>query len=311
MNKKAHGIMFHHFHDDHKHIVGQGSISAETFDRMLDFYSKEYHLINADEFLYKSQINTLKEDDVCITFDDGLLCQYDIAYPVLESRNLKAFFFVYTSPLDNVLEKIEIYRHFRFSCFKSIDEFYNAFFEILDIGNNVDLLKDYDENNFLKDFPFYTANDKKFRYLRDYVLGEKKYYEIMDKMIEKSDYDIDENSKLLWLNKDNILDLYKHNHIVGLHSYSHPTSMVIKSKQEQEYEYATNKKELEDIINDKVISVSYPCNSYNDDTLEFMCNNGIQIGFRANMADLDKKIAYLEYPREDHANILRQMEKEL
>ena len=301
--------MFHHFHDDNKHIVGQGSISADTLERLLDFYSIEHNLIGAKEFLDKLENNTLNDDDVCITFDDGLLCQYDIAFPVLQKRNLTAFWFVYTSPLDNVIEKIEIYRHFRFSCFTSIDSFYETFFNAVDKEYGInELLKDYDSDSFLKDFPFYTYNDKKFRYLRDVVLKEKKYYGIMDKMLEEYNYDIDKNSKLLWLSADNILDLYNNNHIIGLHSYSHPTAMVNKSDQEQAYEYEINKKELENIIKDKIISVSYPCNSYNSATLKFMNTNGIKIGFRANMADVNKECPNLELPREDHANILKAME---
>lgn len=50
VQSKAHGIMYHHFHDNQKHIVGQGSISAETFNDMLDFYGKDHNIIGAGEF---------------------------------------------------------------------------------------------------------------------------------------------------------------------------------------------------------------------------------------------------------------------
>ena len=100
----THGIMLHHFHDDVKHIKGQGSISAETFADMLDFYGKKYHILTAEEYLYKSNHNSLGDRDVCITFDDGLLCQYEVAYPVMKDRGLTSFMFVYTSPLDGVME---------------------------------------------------------------------------------------------------------------------------------------------------------------------------------------------------------------
>lgn len=311
MQNKAHGIMYHHFHDEQKHIVGQGSISAATFNDMLDFYGKSHNIISAEEFLQKSEAGTLSPTDVCLTFDDGLLCQYDVAYPVLKDRGLTAFWFIYTSPLDGVIEKIELYRHFRFATFSDIEEFYSAFFSIVSENNTeaMDAMRFYNPNEYLKDFPFYTPNDKRFRYMRDIALGETKYNMIMDRMIETYQYDIEKNSKLLWLNRDHITDLHQQGHIIGLHSYSHPTVMKKRNYLEQLDEYTTNKKQLENVITEKIVAVSYPCNSYNTDTLECMRKLGIKIGFRANMVDICLKESQYEYPREDHANILKAMEE--
>ncbi len=311
MLNKAHGIMFHHFHDNCKHILGQGSISSETFDDMLNYYGKTHNIINAEEFLNKSISHTLLPADVCLTFDDGLLCQYDIAYPVMRERGLTAFWFIYTSPLDGVKEKLEIYRHFRFSMFADIEEFYSAFFDMAAKlhKNAMGAMKDYNQNEYLKEYPFYTPNDKRFRYMRDVVLGGEMYNAIMDKMVEEYRYDIDKNSKLLWLNADHIKDLHQHGHIIGLHSYSHPTVMEKKEYDEQKQEYGRNKIQLENIIQEEIKAVSYPCNSYNADTIRCMREFGIKIGFRANMADVCLEQSYFEYPREDHANILKAMER--
>ena len=310
--KKAHGIMFHHFHDETKHIVGQGSISGATLDALLDYYGRDHKIIPAKEFLQKSIEGTLHEDEVCLTFDDGLLCQYDIAYPVLKKRGLTAFYFVYTSPMDGVLEKVEVHRHFRFSKFSDIESFYSAFFQILS-KNDPAVMKElskYDPDQHLQQFPFYTPNDKRFRYARDTLLGTEKYYAIMDSMIKEYDYDVEANAKLLWIKPNQIKELYDNGNIIGLHSYSHPTVMIGKNDEEQKKEYEKNKAQLEHVIGDKVVSVSYPCNSYNDFTLKCMENMGIQIGFRANMEDFVLNNQKLEYPREDHANIIRKMEEE-
>lgn len=309
--KKTHAIMFHHFHDSNKHIVGQGSIDSITFSTMLDYYGNKYNLIGAHEYLDKLLNHTLTDDDVCITFDDGLLCQYDVAFPILKKRNLTAFFFSYTSPIDGINEKLEIYRHFRSSMFKDIEEFYTNFFNtVFRMDKKIEIImNDFDPKQYLKDFAFYTDNDRRFRYLRDKVLGQSKYYEVMDKMIEHSDYNVEKNAKLLWMKEKELIDLHNHNNIIGLHSYSHPTSMITKTKSEQEEEYALNKKQLETIIQDEVISVSYPCNSYNKESLDYMNKLGIKIGFKANMVDIEYTQRNLEIPREDHANILKQMNK--
>ncbi len=310
MHNKAHGIMFHHFHDSIKHIKEQGSLSSEKLNDILDFYSKRYNVIGAREFMHKSKTDSLSSKDVCITFDDGLLCQYDIAFPVLKDRALSAFWFIYTSPLDGVREKLEIYRHFRFSMFSDIEDFYSAFFDIVasNEAEAIERLRNYNPDEHLKNFPFYTPNDKRFRYMRDTILGEEKYFMLMDKMLEDYKYNIESNSKILWLHADNIKELHAEGNVIGLHSYSHPTFMEGKNYAQQMKEYAKNKLQLEEIIGEDILSVSYPCNSYNADTLRCMRELGIQIGFRANMSNECLEELIYEYPREDHANILKAME---
>jgi len=313
MPQKAHGIMFHHFHDD-KHIVQQGSISAEEFNNLLTYYGRNHNIISADEFLYKSKHNCLKKNDVCLTFDDSLLCQYDVAYPVLEQKGIKAFWFVYTSPYYGILEKLEIYRHFRFSKFADIDDFYNAFFKIAKEENEYvsTKLENFDPNKYAKNSPFYTPNDKRFRYLRDYVLGELHYNQIMDKMIEYHQYNVHESANNLWINQDQIKKLHSTGHIIGLHSHTHPTNMGSKPFIDQKNEYRKNYDSLKSILGINIISASYPCNSYNEDTIYVMKELGIEIAFRANMQNerISSHIK-LEYAREDHANILRVMKDDL
>lgn len=304
---KAHGIMFHHFHDERSHIVSQGSITAEQLDDLLCFYSKTHNIINADEFVYKSEHNLLESKDVCLTFDDGLLCQFDIAYPVLKAKNITAFWFVYTSPLDGVIEKLEIYRHFRFSMFSDIENFYEAFFNIVheESPETIEALKSYNPDKNMIYCPFYTPNDKRFRYLRDDLLDERQYFLLMDKMIEKYNYDVVENAKGLWIKEEEIRVLHNSGNLIGLHSYSHPTVMKKRNYEEQYSEYVRNKNQLESIIEENVISASYPCNSYNMDSLRCMNELGIKIGFRDNMLRVRCINNRLEYPREDHSNIIR------
>ena len=74
--------------------------------------------------------------------------------------------------------------------------------------------------------------------------------------------------------------------IIGLHSYSHPTVMTNKDYKEQWEEYYMNKIQLEKVIGERAVSVSYPCNEYNSDTIRIMREFDIEIGFRANIKDL-------------------------
>ncbi len=308
----SHGIMFHHFCDNKIHIKGQGAITGEEFERLLDFYQQEHQILSAEEYADKAQRGLLKKTETCITFDDALKCQFDIAYPILERRGLKAFWFVYTSPFLGICEKLEVYRHFRFSKFSDIEEFYTAFFQLaseyedeLQCGSIQRILQEFQPQGYATDCPFYTPNDKRFRYLRDVVLKQEKYNYLMNQMLEHHHYDQEKVREILWLSKEDVKELFHAGHLLGLHSHTHPTVLKDLSYEEQSQEYGRCKEILESIIGDKVTCVSYPCNSYNSDTLKIMKRLGVSIGFRANMAN-----GYggkLEMPREDHANIMRRM----
>ena len=308
----THGMMFHHFHDNKKHIAEQGSVSQEDFENILDYYAERYNLIGADEYCYKAQHDDLQYKDVCVTFDDNLLCQYDIAMPVLNKRKLPAFFFAYTSPIQGKAEKLEIYRHFRHLMFTDIDEFYKAFFAIyedrkkeLSIDFNIE--NGFDASTYLVQYSFYSLNDRKFRYYREEVLGQSQYYKIMDFMLEKYNYDIQYYAKNLWSGNMQIRDLGNNGHLVGLHSHTHPTCLGKYDYNDQLNEYSTCKEILEDCLGTKVISASYPCGSVNEDTEQIMKKLGIEIAFKESMIPYKSK---LMIPREDHSNIIKEMKKD-
>jgi peptidoglycan/xylan/chitin deacetylase (PgdA/CDA1 family) len=290
-------IMFHHFHSD-KHIVGQGSLSAEQFYDVI----RKNNVISANEWYDRYKKGALK-DEVCVSFDDNLKCQYDIAFPVLKDLGLKAFWFIYTSPLLNIVERLELYRYFRMSQFSDVDAFYKYFDDHLQTSEYAErangLMKDNDLNKYLSEYSFYTYGDRKFRYIRDVVLSKEEYYELMDAMIAASGMDTSHMIDKLWMNRADIKDLHNDGQFIGLHSHTHPTKMELLPYNEQLNEYSTNKNILEDIIGkDGVFSISYPCNSYNKDTLEIMKELNVSIGFRANTQMQSK--SSLEISRIDH-----------
>jgi peptidoglycan/xylan/chitin deacetylase (PgdA/CDA1 family) len=297
--------MFHHFHDDKKHPQGQGSITSEQFRKMILLLQKEYNLISAMEWFEKSKNQKLEHKDICITFDDNLLCQYDIALPVLEEFGIKAFWFIYSSPLFGVKENLEIYRYFR-STYATINEFYNSFNDFLKQSNErqefEEKIKLLDTDQYLSSFPFYTVEDKIFRYTRDQILGKDRYYKIMDEMIAQSNMNVDEISLHLWNGASAIKYLSDTGHIIGLHSHTHPTAIKMMSYPEQLSEYTNNKIALESIIGSEIFSMSHPCNSYNDDTLKILQSMNVNFGFRANMDS--GYSSTLEYPRLDHALLI-------
>lgn len=304
-----HGIMFHHFHDNNKHIRGQGSISASNLEEMIKYLQRDKIILSADEWMNRALNGKLKNNDICLTFDDNLLCQFEVALPVLDKYKIKAFWFIYTSPFMGILEKIEIYRYFRSAFFQNVDDFYDSFFSFLKHTEYIEevsqALDSFIPSSYLIDFPFYTNEDRTFRYIRDQVLKPDRYYLLMDLMLKEYKVDLNSFKNMLWMTEENIKELCCNGHKIGLHTHSHPTSVGSMAPNIQAQEYQTNLRFISSIVGEAPDCMSHPCNSYNHDTIEVLEKLHIQLGFRANMKD--NLYSNYEYPREDHANIIKKM----
>ena len=305
--QRAHGIMFHHFHNN-RHYRGQGSIDGRTFRNILRHFEKR--LLPAQTWYEKALAGTLKPDDLCITFDDALLCQYDIAMPILEEVGLTAFWFINTSVLDGVPEKLEIYRKFRHLFFDSIDDFYQHFFTVAMQSEWKDTIANGLENyshDLFANYPFYTPNDTKFRYIRNYLLSQKAYETIMNTMIKEAGADPKNLGCDLWVREEHLLDLHRKGHIIGLHSHTHPVDIASLPEQIQRKEYETNHRRLTQLLGIPPTTVAHPADSYNETTLRILNELGIKVGFEATMhPNTDSS---LTFPREDHTTVQRYIEK--
>ena len=151
----------------------------------------------------------------------------------------------------------------------------------------------------MKNFTFYSKSDKKFRYIRDQILKEEEYFIIMDTLIQESKINLEKIYKNLWISEKDLKKINKEGHVIGLHSYSHPTNFSRLSYKNQNEEYKKNKKHLEKITTE-VFTMSHPDNLYNLDTLKILKNLGITMGFRADMNPIKSN---LEIPRQDHSII--------
>jgi peptidoglycan/xylan/chitin deacetylase (PgdA/CDA1 family) len=299
--------MFHHFHDQ-KHLPAQGSLGSKDFSDMLDWLSERYNLIGAKEYLEKFEGSSLQANDICLSFDDALLSQYDVAIPILNERKIDAFFFVYSSVFSGNPDNLEVFRYFRTNNFESIDGFYQYFFAATEeeLGDNLNsYFNEYQNLNYLSAFPFYTENDKWFRYLRDVVLGPVRYEHTMLKIMEKREFYSQDIVRNLWMSESNLQEIAMQGHLVGLHSFSHPTEISKLSFDEQYEQYDKNYKHLKSLVGD-VVSVGHPCGDYNNDTLKILDDLGIRIGFRSSLSVTAIKGKF-EIPRNDHANIFKAM----
>ena len=308
--------MFHHFHDDGIHTKGQGSIDQNNFYKMINFIGRN-NILDADIFFEELKNNKLKEKEVCLTFDDGIKCQIDIALPVLQELKIKSFFFVYTSMFDGKPDNLEVFRYFRMNYFNNVIEFYKNFYQYLDKD-----LKIFFENNNDKikskkiKSPHYSVEDIKFRLVRDIFLTKNQYEEIMFIMLKEKKFNYKDFYKKLYFQKDDLIKLDNLGHLVGLHSHNHPTLLEKLNFDEQKNEYEKCLSSISNILakpKKEIKYMSHPCGSYNKDTLQILNELGIELGFKQIMTLESEKgmikinNSSLEIARRNHAELYKLM----
>ena len=239
-NNFYHGIMFHHFHDNKIHQKSQGSIDKDNFLKMINFIGRN-NILDADIFFEKFKNNKLKENEVCLTFDDAIKCQIDVALPLLEELKIKSFFFVYTSLFEGKPDNLEFFRYFRMNYFENIDEFYDNFYKTLDKDLKSFFSKNRNEIKEIKiKFPIYSIEDIKFRLVRDIFLTKAQYEETMFLMFKDKKFNYKDFSKNLFFQKSDLQTLDNLGHLISLHSHNHPTLLEKLSYDEQKHEYEKN-----------------------------------------------------------------------
>ena len=307
--ESAFGIMFHHFHGKN-HPVGQGSISADDLDQMIAWLRKDYEILNIEEFFQKALAGKLTTKETCLTLDDSLLCQYEIALPVIESHGLTALFNVYSSAFSGEPDPLEVYRYFRSVSYENFDEFFDDFFTMIKERFSSNYSKGMSrfsrEREIYDGFPFYTENDKIFRFFRDKILGPSDYNLIMIDLMNQKMFDTSEVPTKVFMTVSQLEQLNRKGHTLGLHSDTHPTQIQSLSREAQVREYTTNYDFLKNITGTGPMVVAHPCGQYSETTLEVLHQLEVCVGFRSSL-NVPYAKSLLEIPREDHSNILKNM----
>ena len=313
-NSFFHGIMFHHFHDDKAHKKSQGSISKDDFYKIIKFIGRK-NILNAETFFEKFRTNKIKSNEVCITFDDAIKSQIDIALPVLEDLKIKAFYFVYTSLFEGKPDNLEIFRYFRMNYFEHINDFYKEFYKTLNRDTNIFLKKNVTKINEKKyKFAMYSIEDIKFRLIRDEYLSKDQYEKTMFDMIKKRNLKLEKLLPKLFFNRSDLKTLDRQGHLIGPHSHYHPTLIEKLNFDRQKFEYEKALNIISSILNkpkETIKWMSHPNGSYNSDSLKILKKLGIELGFKQIMKIEPEKgmskinNSNLEIAREDHSNIMR------
>ncbi len=302
------GIMFHNFHDEKFFKKSLGSISSSELKKIINKFGKK-NIVDPKKFILNFISKKPKNNFCCLTFDDGLKSQIKIALPVLKKKKIKAFFFIPTSIITNQPNLMELYRYFRDNYFKGFDDFYESFLFFLKKvkkKNNLNFFLKKKEkliNKRKKNYPFYSIKEIQFRIIRDIYLNKKVYEKIMLAMFKFKNFNHKNFLKKFYINTRDIKRIEKEGHAIGLHTHNHPMLLEKLSYSEQKSEFLKNLRILRKIIDQKIISASFPTGSYNIDTINILNNLKIEICFRDNNKSIKLMNKNFEIPRVNHSEV--------
>jgi len=263
--RRAHGILAHYFRgpDD---PVTDDALTAEQWSDGLDAYGTR--LIGAQEWLEAFRKKKLG-DAVCVTMDDGLVCQR-IGLEVLEARKLTAFLFIITGTLLGVRNMVADARWIRmqYETPQAFDAAWRPYARAMLKARPM-------PRAFLENRPYLTVPEREFRWWRNALVTPEQYERVMWALAPKK------TPPWHWFGAPDLRDYHGRLHRVGFHSHSHPMTLATLSVEQQALEYATSAYLIGTVGTSAYMS--HPCGSYTPEGLRRLRAEGVLLGFAATM----------------------------
>ena len=246
-------------------------LTPNEFKRQLILLKNQGNFVHPNDLV--SNLNAIlesKENNLFITFDDGLKEQFDLALPILDELNIPAVFFVNSINLEekkvSTVHKIHLLRSI-ISSSEFLDKFIDIPFSQLEKKKAQEIYRYDDEKSAA------------LKYILNFKLDFKQQEQIVNKLF---DLNFDENTALdsLYMTKQNLIELANKGYL-GSHTHSHyPLGLLdvhtIKTELERTKNY------LNELTNSDINIVSYPYGTpevCTDLVADLAKNTGYKIGF--------------------------------
>jgi peptidoglycan/xylan/chitin deacetylase (PgdA/CDA1 family) len=246
-------------------------LTPNEFKQQLVLLKNQGHFVHPNDLV--SNLNTIlqsKENNLLITFDDGLKEQFDLALPVLDELNIPAVFFVNSINREekkvSTVHKIHLLRSI-ISSSEFLEKFIDLPFSSLEKKKAQEIYRYDDEKSAA------------LKYILNFKLDFKQQEQIVNKLF---DLHFDQNTVLdsLYMTKQNLIELASKGYL-GSHTHSHyPLGLLdtetIKTELEKTKTY------LDQLTNSAVNIISYPYGTpevCTDLVADLAKKTGYKIGF--------------------------------
>lgn len=300
-------ISMYHYTRDIKHsrypqIKG---LDKELFKTQIEYFKNKFNIVTMEQVIESIQTGEsyrLPDNALLLTFDDGYIDNYTVAYPILEEYGLQGSFFIPgktfathqlldVNKIYYILASADIYKlvedlkkqmdYYRGSEYQyaSTDELFHEYA----VANRFDIK----ETIFVK------------RMLQT-VLPEKLRNTISSNLFEKYVGVTEEQLAYeLYMTEEQVRTMKRHGMFIGIHGYDHYWLGNLPQEQMKE-DISLALDVLDQFIDRKQWVMNYPYGSYNQEVIRYIRQQGACIGLTTDVrvAELGKDSAF-ELPRLD------------
>ena len=302
-NENIYVVMYHYVREIKKskypNIKG---LEFSDFKNQILYFKKNFNLLSNNQFVEIINSKKIpKKKSILLTFDDGYKDHINYVFPFLKKHKICANFYppIVTAQNKKVLDVNKI--HFILEKEKNKEKILNLIFLYVKKFLN----KDSEQIQINKINLENRYDDKKItlikRLLQDWL--PEPYRKKIVNLIFSEIVNVDEEefSKILYMNKANLKELYDSNFTIGSHGNNHFWSETL-NKKDQEKEIKISIDYFKKIgVYDENFSVCYPYGSYNLDTFDILKKFKIKFALTTKLGVLNNKNLsnVFEIPRVD------------
>lgn len=291
MTNKLYVVMYHYTRDlaNSRYPKIRG-LDVELFKQQLDFFEKNFNVITMEKVIsvWNSGGGLFPDNALLLTFDDGYIDNYLVAFPLLKSHGFQGSFFIpgKTFAENDLLDVNKI--HFILACADNSKEL------MQDVLNEIDNfeLENISKSELIEKYAKANRWDDKetifVKRILQTALPEEIRIKISSRLFEKY-VGIDEHkfARELYMNREQIKLMKDSGMFIGLHGYNH----YWLGNLPQEKMQADIDKMLEtmsNFIDPQCWVLNYPYGNFNENILNYIEGKGCKLGMTTEVRVADK-----------------------
>jgi peptidoglycan/xylan/chitin deacetylase (PgdA/CDA1 family) len=306
-------VMYHYVHDEESYKYrGLKGISTEVLKNQINSlldWGTPVEPIDLIDALYHSK--KLPTRSFHLTFDDGLKDHYINVFPILKEYGLTASFFPITLPLiENKIPTVEKQRFVQYCFTDDYTDFLSDFYS--EVANyrselfkklpklTVENIKK--ESSYLKDFTFYSNEERFHRKIRDKLIPQRDFFNIINSLFDK--YISSENSFIndVYMTKGELIEMQDYGMEIGGHTHTHAYLPNLSYK-EQLKEIKKAVDFLNGFLNKGIRTYAYPFGAFNENTIKILKNLYLKYSFTTKNSSNNRNIQPFQLLRIDTKNL--------
>lgn len=284
-------VMYHYVREIKKSKFSTlKGLEFEDFKKQIDYFKKNFNIISNQDFVEILKTKKIpKKKSILLTFDDGYIDHWRYVFPHLRKKKVSGCFYPPVEAIKNnkilevnkihfILEKEKNTRKILNNIFYLSKKYFNRDEDSLEISK-IDTKSRYDNKETILIKRLLQNHLPKL--MREKIT--KKLFHLILNINEK------EFAKKLYINENQIKEMYNNNMSFGSHGYEHIwwNKLDYKSQSDQLNKSLNYFKKIK-IFNEN-FSVCYPYGGFNSDTIKILKKSDIKFALTTSVGNVNKK----------------------